>query len=148
MNISMILAGAAAALLGGVQTAPEVKVPAAGGEVACAASAEGRLQGCKAAGPVLRNPNWVARPSGADVREVYPKEALRQRLEGRATIACEAAADGSLTNCVVAAETPQGAGFGAAALALAPKFRMAAQAADGAPVQGARVRIPVSFRAG
>ena len=135
MNVMIVSSVAAAAAMWlGAQAAPEGAVPAG-------AEAPGET-----AAPVLRNPNWVARPTGADVQSVYPREALVQRLNGRATIACEAAANGSLANCVVASESPAGAGFGAAALSLAPKFRMAERAADGSPVQGARVRIPISFR--
>jgi hypothetical protein len=41
-----------------------------------------------------------------------------------------------------------GAGFGEAALKLAPKFRMSPRTNAGETVGGGRVRIPITFRIG
>lgn len=49
----------------------------------------------------------------------YPPAALAARLAGVATLTCDGNEHGALTNCSLLNETPAGAGFGAAALALA-----------------------------
>ena len=97
--------------------------------------------------PVITRPNWVARPSGQDLAAVYPRAAKRARLGGRATLACTVTAQGVLVDCTAKDETPPGAGFGEAALKLAPKFRMSGHSGPG-PFKGGKVRIPITFRVG
>jgi protein TonB len=74
--------------------------------------------------PAILAPDWVATPSVDDAQAVYPKAAAEKRLEGRATLKCGVNADGFLKDCASIAEEPAGQGFGAAALAIAPKFQM------------------------
>ena len=97
--------------------------------------------------PRVMNPNWLERPTAADLDRVYPPAAKAARLGGRVLMACDVAPDGALTNCVVVSETPADQGFGEAALRLAPRFRMSPLSGEGRPVGGGKVRIPITFRA-
>ncbi|MBW3560540.1 MAG: energy transducer TonB, partial [Proteobacteria bacterium] len=78
----------------------------------------------------------------------YPAAARAAGLSGRATIQCSVTAAGGLSGCVVASEAPEGAGFGAATLAIADRFRISPPSANGRPVEGAVVRVPVLWRLG
>lgn len=73
----------------------------------------------------ITEPHWLERPSSYDVAAAYPDRAQRERISGRAIMACAVGSDGRLYECRVFAEAPVGEGFGAATLSLAPKFRMA-----------------------
>ena len=95
--------------------------------------------------PAILAPDWVATPSVDDAQAVYPKAAAEKRLEGRATLKCGVSADGFLKDCASIAEEPAGQGFGAAALAIAPKFQMKPLTKDGIPVAGGTIRIPIRF---
>ncbi|MET0273358.1 MAG: energy transducer TonB [Phenylobacterium sp.] len=94
---------------------------------------------------VITSPDWVTRPSGEDIAELYPKAAMAKNLEGRATIGCKVLVTGQLVGCTVVEEAPADAGFGAAALAMSAKFKMKPQTKDGQPVEGGTVRIPIRF---
>jgi protein TonB len=95
---------------------------------------------------VISRPDWIHRPDGSDFVRYYPPQAMERGTEGHATIECTVTESGSLTGCSVASETPSGAGFGSASLRIASKFRMRPQTADGAPVGGARVTIPITWK--
>jgi len=83
--------------------------------------------------------HWLARPSTYDITQVYPRRALLQRLSGRATMQCKVTQSGAMADCHTIAETPPGAGFGQAELALAPRFKVA----DTSP--GATLTISFNF---
>jgi protein TonB len=87
-------------------------------------------------------PRLLAHPSAQDMADAYPRNALREGVRGRVVMACRLTADGGLTACTVADETPPGLGFGAAALRMAPYFRWAPTYDGGKSVEG-DVRVPL-----
>ena len=90
-------------------------------------------------------PDWLEKPSGEDMSAFYPRRAERHDLNGRATLKCQVDAGGSLVNCKVLAESPQGEGFGAAAISLSRKFRMTPPRGDIGPTPP-EVTIPIVFQ--
>lgn len=75
----------------------------------------------------------------------YPAEASATNLAGSAAVECTVAPDGGLKDCVVTSETPAGAGFGAAAVAIAGKFQMPPKSPSGAPMAGRTVQFPIRW---
>ncbi len=88
----------------------------------------------------------MGRPDAAAIARAYPREAAKKGIEGQAVIACRIGPDddgfGDLVNCTVVSETPDGQGFGNAALNLAKAMRMRRR---GDSNVGATVRIPIAF---
>lgn len=89
---------------------------------------------------------WTRRPTSQSVGALYPRQALRDRQNGFVTLDCAVRADLQVS-CTVASETPQGEGFGRAALQVARDYRARATMSNGASSVGARSRIQVNFRA-
>jgi TonB family protein len=92
--------------------------------------------------PPSTPPDWVRKPTSEDLMGVWPRDAMYRN--GRAVVACKVNTRGVLFDCVVAMERPEGAGFGAAALALTPQFLMKPATKGGAPIVS-EVRIPIDF---
>jgi TonB family protein len=101
------------------------------------------------AGPakVIQRPDWVQKPTGDDVERFYPAKAKAEYVSGRATIICDVTAEGRLIDCEVVRESPQGYGFGEAAVSLGAIFRMSPKLIDGQPVDGGVVTVPIIFEA-
>ena len=95
--------------------------------------------------PSIVNPEWLRKPTGEDLTQYYPEAAQREALDGRATISCAVSEAGDVERCSVISESPEGYGFGQAALKLSPLFKMRPKSQDGIPVEGS-VRIPIVFR--
>jgi protein TonB len=91
---------------------------------------------------VVTNPSW-----GRQVLPEYPERAASRGIEGISSVrvSCGLQPSGSLTDCRVVSEDPEGMGFGAAALAAARRSRVTPGTVDGAAV-GARVEWTVRFR--
>lgn len=91
-------------------------------------------------------PPWLRHPSLQEQVATYPELAARTGREGHASMSCVVAKDGEMNDCVVVEETPQGAGFGKAALELAHFFQIKPYSELGFPLAGMRIGIPVAFR--
>ena len=65
--------------------------------------------------------------------------------EARPKLTCLVTVAGKLTDCKILDESPPGRGFGAAAVKIAAKMRLAPATANGKAVEG-RVTLPITFR--
>lgn len=93
---------------------------------------------------IIVNPDWLRKPTLDQMLAVRPTKANGRG--GRVTIKCVVQTNGLLRACTVVKETPEGLGFGAAALALTPSFLMKPKLVDGQPVE-AEITMPVNFEA-
>jgi hypothetical protein len=99
-----------------------------------------------ATAPKAVAPRWAQRPDGSAVARYFPEAARRAGASGRAKVRCIAAADGSLRECAVTAETPVGFGFGESSKRLVQEtFRLHPTLTNGAPVTGAAITVPVAW---
>lgn len=93
----------------------------------------------------ISDPDWDTRPTIEMLARAYPVAPMRLRIQGRTSIRCDVSDLGVLENCELLSESPEGMGFGQAALGLAHRFRMKPRTVGGEPVAGGVVRIPISF---
>lgn len=96
--------------------------------------------------PVRTRPDWTRVPTLDEIADFYPRRAQALGLEGRAVLECRISVTGRLKDCLVRAETPAGAGFGDAALQLAPLIVARPGTINGAPIADEPVRVPIAFR--
>ena len=94
---------------------------------------------------VTENPSWIRRPDATLFAMFYPPEALAQEVEGRVVLDCVTQIS-QRPVCSARDEKPGGWGFGPAAVAMSRSFRLAPGERNGAPFDGARVRVPITFR--
>lgn len=94
---------------------------------------------------VITNPQWISRPSAAQMARAYPAQAMANDVTGTASLTCSVRANGTLSDCSVTNETPAGQGFGRAATTLSRQFRMSPRTIDGQTVDGARVNFTIRF---
>ena len=96
----------------------------------------------------IQSPVWLKHFTAATVAEVYPAAAAKAGVrQGIGTVDCTVAPDGTLMACVVASEDPAGLGFGDAAIKLTTRLQMNPWTKQGAPVDGARVELPIRLTA-
>lgn len=93
------------------------------------------------------NPNWLRKPTGRDIANVFPKKAIEDGVAGKATIGCQVTTEGFLQNCKVLSESPKDYNFGAAGLQLTPQLRMTPKIRGGRAVPGGSVSIPINWEA-
>lgn len=86
-------------------------------------------------------PAFSRTPSNRDIRGVFPNEALRRGIDGEVVLRCRVGATRLVTDCTILSETPEGIGFGQAALAVTPQF----QVREGGARAGQIIRVPVRF---
>lgn len=94
---------------------------------------------------VITSPDWIRKPTQAEMRASWPYEAAQKGIGGKAVIQCSVDVQGLLQGCTVVSETPEGSGFGGSALLLAGSFKMKPKTVNGQPVAGGVVRIPIVF---
>jgi hypothetical protein len=89
-------------------------------------------------------PAWISGVDPKAAPKVFPAEAVAQGLStGRGVARCTVAADGTMTACAPETGDPDGLGFSEAAAKLASTMKMNLWSADGAPVEGGVVHIPI-----
>jgi TonB family protein len=91
-------------------------------------------------------PSDAAGPPPSLFDAYYPPAARAAGLEGYVVLSCINLANGRLSRCEVVEETPKGQGFGQASLRAADQFRLDLRTKEGAPVEGASVKIPIHWR--
>jgi protein TonB len=96
----------------------------------------------------ISRPDWLRKPDNDDMLRFYPQRAQEQEIEGKATIRCVVNANGTVSNCSVVSEEPEGSGFGQATIRASSKFRMRPQMVDGEPMEGATVNITLRWTLG
>ncbi|HEY3951314.1 M56 family metallopeptidase [Phenylobacterium sp.] len=102
---------------------------------------------------LVTRPDWIDKPTGADIARFYPAEALKGNWEGFVTLSCDVGKDGRLAGCSAKDELAPGFGrpadlgeqFRNASLQLASLFRMRPQTVNGVPTADGRINIPIRF---
>ncbi|MDO8410408.1 MAG: TonB family protein [Phenylobacterium sp.] len=95
---------------------------------------------------VIGQPKWTQLPSAGAVVDGYPAEARIQGISGaRVVMNCDVGTGGTVQDCEVTSEEPAEFGFGQAALALAPHFRLSVWTEQGLPTIGGRVTLPIRY---
>jgi hypothetical protein len=96
----------------------------------------------------ITGPQWLAGLDPKTIQKMFPPEAAAKGVSaGRGVARCTVGADGGLTACAAEAAEPAGLGFSEAAVRLVSGMRMNLWSADGAPVEGGVVHIPISLNA-
>ena len=94
----------------------------------------------------IHDPIWIKQVDPNSIQKLFPEAAAKAGYKvGRASVECTVAADGTLSGCATATEDPAGFGFGDAALEVAGVMQMSPWTKQGAPVEGARINLPIKF---
>lgn len=99
--------------------------------------------------PAIGRPQWVGLPTGEEVAAVTPPGPSPSGAKSaRVVLSCKIAPDGGVAACAVVEETPANEGYSAAALKVAPRFRLSLWTSEGLPTIGGTVRVPMRFEIG
>jgi TonB family protein len=89
-------------------------------------------------------PRWIVTVDPKILPQLFPPQAAAKGLsDGNGVARCHVAGDGTLTGCVPEDADPNGLGFAEVAARVASKMRMNLWSADGAPVDGGVVHVPI-----
>lgn len=91
-------------------------------------------------------PQWIRQIDPYKVVALFPDAAAAKGVtEGVGVADCLVSPDGSLTDCRVARESPEGLGFGQSAVVAAGVTRLNPWSPDGRPSHGVRIKLPINF---
>jgi len=93
--------------------------------------------------PVIGKAQWAGLPGADETSAAFGK--LKVDGAARVRLACVVQEGGSVTDCKVEQEDPAGQGVGAAALSLAPHFKLTTWTAEGLPTVGGTIQIPIRY---
>jgi TonB family protein len=97
----------------------------------------------------ISSPEWLRTADPQMAGKLFPDEAAKAGFTtGVGTVECQVTHAGALTGCAVLSENPPGLGFGKAALSIASVMVMNPWTRQGAPVDGARIRLPIRLNLG
>ena len=92
----------------------------------------------------MRRATWIHYPTPAEISPYWPTPAILAHMSGRTILACVVPRPGPPERCRVQFETPQGAGFGPAALRMSSRFRINPVTRDKAVVD-MEIMVPIVF---
>jgi TonB family protein len=91
-------------------------------------------------------PKWITQVDPKKVVSIYPPAAVEAGVKkGRGIADCMVAPDGKLVDCKPASANPAGLGFAEAAVQVASIMIMNPWSDGGGPVDGVRLKLPVTF---
>ncbi len=93
----------------------------------------------------MSQPELIAPPTISQLVDVWPTDALVNHRPGAVSLDCEITSTGKSDDCKIVKEFPEGAGFGSAALRLAPSLLFKPAYGPGGPV-GKRLVFSIQFR--
>ncbi|RAK52971.1 TonB family protein [Phenylobacterium deserti] len=100
-----------------------------------------------AAAPALPEPEWVRKPTPAELKAVLPAEALAQRQGGLIELGCKATPNGELSECEARAVGGADARLAPVAVSLAPHIRKAPQKLAKGYAEASGVMLRFTFAA-
>jgi protein TonB len=91
----------------------------------------------------VTGPDWLTKPGPNEFNKYWPKGV---KISGGVTLTCIVKADGTLTDCKTSEESPQGMGFGDAALNMSQFFQMRPMLIEGEPITGGTFTFRIFFK--
>lgn len=89
---------------------------------------------------------WTHWPKDSEIFAAYPAGAYDEHIGGAAIIECVTTAAGTLTDCVIIEETPEGKGFGPATMSLVQQFEFGPVAKITPDMVGRKLKVPVAWQ--